>query len=128
MGVRYLIDTNIASDYLIAALPQAGQAFVAGLISAVGNISVITQIELLVWIPMPVISVGVQLFLDASNIFDLASNVIAQTVLVRTKYRLKLPDAIIAGTALAHNLTLVTRNRKDFDKIAGLQIINPWEL
>ncbi|WP_425270981.1 hypothetical protein [Mucilaginibacter endophyticus] len=33
---------------------------------------------------------------------------------------------MIAATALVHDLTLVTRNIKDFDKISGLKIVNPW--
>lgn len=34
-------------------------------------------------------------------------------------------DALIAATAATHNLTLVTRNVKDFDR-AGIQMINPF--
>ncbi len=37
-------------------------------------------------------------------------------------------DALIAASCLVHNLKLVTRNVKDFDKVPGLEIINPWEL
>ncbi len=37
-------------------------------------------------------------------------------------------DALIAASALVYNLKLVTRNTKDFDKISGLEIINPWLL
>lgn len=39
---------------------------------------------------------------------------------------LKTADGLIAATALEHDLTLVTRNIKDF---AGLRIsiINPWD-
>lgn len=36
-------------------------------------------------------------------------------------------DALIAGTALAHDLTLVTRNVKDFHR-SGIQLLDPWEL
>lgn len=34
-------------------------------------------------------------------------------------------DSLIAATALQHNLSLVTRNEKDF-KSAGVSITNPW--
>jgi hypothetical protein len=33
-------------------------------------------------------------------------------------------DAIIAATALHHNLILITRNISDFEKINGLEVIN----
>lgn len=35
---------------------------------------------------------------------------------------IRLPDAIIAATALHHGLTLVTRNRHDFEAVKGLRI------
>jgi len=35
-------------------------------------------------------------------------------------------DGLLAATALQHDLTLVTRNIKDFQGL-GLHIINPWE-
>jgi toxin FitB len=35
------------------------------------------------------------------------------------------PDLIIAATALDHGLTMVTRDRGDFEK-AGVTVLNPW--
>lgn len=35
-------------------------------------------------------------------------------------------DALIAATALTHQLTLITRNTKDF-VATGVQLIDPWE-
>lgn len=35
-------------------------------------------------------------------------------------------DSLIAATALAHDLILVTRNTKDFQNIDGLRILNPF--
>jgi len=36
-----------------------------------------------------------------------------------------LADSLIAGTAKAHDLTVVTRNEKDFRDF-GIGVINPW--
>jgi len=36
-------------------------------------------------------------------------------------------DSMIAATALAHGLTLATRNTRDFERIPGLRLVNPWE-
>ena len=36
------------------------------------------------------------------------------------------PDLIIAATALHHGLTMVTRDRSDFEK-ASVPVVNPWE-
>ena len=37
------------------------------------------------------------------------------------------PDLIIAATAIQHGLTVVTRDRSDFDR-AGALVVNPWEV
>ena len=36
------------------------------------------------------------------------------------------PDLVLAATALHHGLTVVTRDRSDFDK-AQVAVFNPWE-
>jgi predicted nucleic acid-binding protein len=35
-------------------------------------------------------------------------------------------DGLLAATALQHDLTLVTRNTRDFEGL-NLQLVNPWE-
>lgn len=42
-------------------------------------------------------------------------------------YTLPAIDGLIAATAQVHNLTLVTRNTKDFNNVS-IKIINPWEI
>jgi predicted nucleic acid-binding protein len=43
----------------------------------------------------------------------------------RAGARLPVLDAMIAATALEHNLAVVTRNTRDF-KRTGVQVIDPW--
>jgi predicted nucleic acid-binding protein len=44
---------------------------------------------------------------------------------VAREFQLRMPDALIAATALENRLTLTTRNRKDFDNVRGLRIRTP---
>lgn len=46
--------------------------------------------------------------------------VIAQTIHIRKADGLKLPDALIAATALVHGLKLVTANTVDFKRVDSL--------
>lgn len=41
---------------------------------------------------------------------------------IRRDSGVRLPDALIAATALEHELAVATRNRADFDKIRGIRI------
>ncbi len=44
----------------------------------------------------------------------------------RSGHTLDLGDALIAGTAKAHDLTVATRNIADFQDV-GVELVNPWE-
>lgn len=48
------------------------------------------------------------------------------TIEIRKKKRIKLPDALIAATAISENLHLVTRNIDDFSDIDVL-LRNPFD-
>ena len=51
----------------------------------------------------------------------------ARLVVDLRKRGIPLPvlDSLIAATALAHGLTIATRNRRDFDK-AGVEVVDPF--
>ena len=44
---------------------------------------------------------------------------------IRRETGVRLPDALIAATAIEHKLGLATRNRSDFEKIRGLRMREP---
>jgi len=44
----------------------------------------------------------------------------------KTGHTYSHPDLVLAATALQHGLTVVTRDRSDFDK-ARVPVFNPWE-
>ena len=45
----------------------------------------------------------------------------------RTKRTLPPFDSLIAASALARRMVVVTRNIKDFEDIEGIELLNPWE-
>lgn len=66
-------------------------------------------------------------FVDAP-ILPLEQAVLDQAVHLRQQHKMSLGDALIAATALVHNLTLVTRNTQDFAWITDLMLHNPFEV
>lgn len=44
----------------------------------------------------------------------------------KTGHTFSQPDLFIAAMALHHGLTVITRNRKDFEK-AKVAVLNPWD-
>jgi len=67
-----------------------------------------------------------EVFFATASVLDLSQGVLEHAVKLRQLRKMTLGDALIAGTALAHSLTLVTRNTKDFAWIPGLSILNPF--
>lgn len=63
-----------------------------------------------------------------AEVYELTENVANKTIELRKTYKTKLPDAIIAATALENQFTILTRNTIDFEKINGLEVINPHTL
>ncbi|WP_168036719.1 PIN domain-containing protein [Neolewinella antarctica] len=45
---------------------------------------------------------------------------------IHRHYNIKLPDAVIAATAIVSDLTLISRNDKDFLQITDLRYVNPF--
>jgi predicted nucleic acid-binding protein len=88
--------------------------------------SVITEIELLCWkAPTDKDLEVLRQFIDNALVFELEKDIKLKTAAIRKAHKIKLPDAIIAATALTYNLTLLTRNVSDFKNIDDLNLINP---
>lgn len=127
--MAYLYDTNIIIYYLQQQFPVATEIFIDSLIQKQSPvISVITEIELLCWNGSLENDIEVlKSFIGETIVIPLEQDVKLRTIEIRKKYKLKMPDAIIAASALVHDLTLLTRNLNDFKLIPELKIINPWE-
>lgn len=130
MGVKYLWDTNTVIYYLQQQFSPSAEKFVDGLVvEARPCISAITEIELLCWKTATEADLTVlNSFINDALVIELEQVIKIRTAEIRKHYpKLKLPDAIIAATALVYQLTLVTRNAKDFEQVTGLLTIDPWE-
>lgn len=106
MGVRYLLDTNVALYFLGGRLAEAlpdGECVV----------SVITELELLAYPALDDRAEAlVRQFLHSVGIVELTDRVKAETIRLRRSHGLKLPDAIVAGTAAASGVELLTNNAR----------------
>ena len=67
-----------------------------------------------------------ELAFDRMPILPLDEAIVESAIALRQKRIMKLGDAIIAATALVHDLELVTRNTDDFKHVAGLRLLNPF--
>ena len=57
----------------------------------------------------------------------IAPEVMAEAVRLRRVRKMNLGDSLIAGTALVHGLVLITRNIRDFSRVEGLTVIDPFD-
>lgn len=125
---QYLIDTNAVIDYLGNKLPAEGMAFINDVVDNIPNISIITKIEVLGFNTTEENHQILADFISDSQLYSLSENVVELCIEIRKKYKTKLPDAIIAATALTHQFTLISRNLGDFKNIESLRVIDPHSL
>ena len=129
MGQGYLIDSNVIIDYTAFRLPEKGSDFVEQLFNTDFLISVAVKIEVLGFDDFSDKLLAMEEFIETATLLPLDEPVTKQAIYLRRKYKkLKLGDAIIASTAIVHDLTLISRNIKDFENIQGLKLLNPYTL
>lgn len=126
MGVKYLLDTNSVIDYLGNKLPVSSLEIIDSINVFV---SIVSKIELLAWPKATEEHLQIlQLFLHASTVQNLDENIVLKTIELRKMYKIKLPDAIIAATAIVFDLVLITHNLKDFRRIKELKCVDSYLL
>ena len=119
------MDNNAISNFFSSNFDETGMDFVAAVIDQTPLISVITEIEALSWVTRDKSKeLLIQQFINDARILSLSPLIVSHCVRLRRSRRIKTPDAIIAATAIAHNLTLLTSD-KDFANIEGLKVIDP---
>jgi len=120
-GSKYLFDTN-AVIALLGGNKQLLQ--LSGNASWLG-ISIITKLEFLSFSKLS--KHDINLFSEFEKRIEIIGinnedvNLIDYSIILRKKYNLKLPDAIIAATAIKYKSSLVTAD-KEFNKIKNITL------
>ncbi len=136
----YLLDTNVISELRKAKTGKADSKVVAWAEHVPMPslfLSVITLLELETGVLLierrdPSQGAILRRWFETQVLPAFSGRILAvDTPVVRRCARLHVPDprsdrdALIAATALVHNLTVVTRNVADFE-LTGVRIMNPW--
>ena len=124
--VNSVFDTNILIYHLNDALPKKAFEKIQQLMANNATISVITRMEIL-GAPKALNQLDqAQKLMSAFTEQGLTEAIVDRVINLRQQQRIKLPDAIIAATALQLEKPLVTRNTNDFKSVIDLQLINPF--
>jgi predicted nucleic acid-binding protein len=123
MGKKFLIDTNILIDFQTRIITQKGFEYVATAIDDSFNVSFVSYIE---FVGYKNVTPAMESFIALANVIEINKHIINQTILIRKAHRIKLPDAIIAATAIIYDLILVSHNTKDFKNIKKLHVVDPY--
>lgn len=113
-----VFDTNILIDLLNNKV-EAADAIENG--AAHRAISMITWMEVMVGARKYHQEAKTAAVLGAFEVIDVSRDVAERSVLLRSEFGMKLPDAIILASAQIRNCQLITRNTKDFAGINGVE-------
>jgi len=108
----FLIDTDVFVDHLRGAKELEARSHRV-------HYSVVTRAELFAWNTATEI---VSLLLAPFREIDIGREIAERAGRLRRESGIRLPDALIAATAVEHKLNLFTRNRSDFEGVRGLRI------
>jgi predicted nucleic acid-binding protein len=116
-GSSYLLDTNI----LVYALK--GLESVKAYLEEDCYLSVITEIEILGVPGLSKKDLAIrQSAIDFCTIIPLTNSIKNEAIKLKQEFKVKVPDAIIAATALSAGYTLITAD-KGFRRFTSLQIV-----
>ncbi len=126
MAQGYLIDTNVVIDYMSERFSNSALDFLDNIVNTSFYLSIINKIEILGFKNLSSNEEKqFQSLIRASNIILLNDDIVDETIALRKKYSIKLPDAVIAASAISINAILITGNIEDFNKLATLKLLDP---
>jgi predicted nucleic acid-binding protein len=128
MEQQYLVDSNTIIDYVGNKMPDKSLLILDGYLNDNFSLSIISKIEVLGFNDSSDELKRLADFIGLANIVYVDDTIANKTIELRKIYKIKLPDAIIAATALVYNFVLVSRNIADFKKIDGINVIDPYTL
>jgi predicted nucleic acid-binding protein len=128
MEQRLLADSNTIIDYVGNRLPEQSASWLDSHLNKVFSVSIISKIEVLGFNAENDDLLQLSSFIQLGKLIELDELIADKTIELRRKKKIKLPDAIIAASAIIHELALVTHNRTDFKNIDGLVLIDPYEI
>lgn len=123
---HYLLDTNILIYYFNGNMERAVKDKVSTLIRESFQISIISKREFLGFPFNLQERQKAEQFVECATIRSLSDEIVQHVIDIRKGKSSKLPDAIIAATAMQYSAILVTRNTKDF-KALTLETYNPFD-
>ena len=126
MGQGYLLDTNTIVDYCGGKLPEAAMLHMHQIVDKEFSVSPVVKIEVLGFSGTPTDMQKLEGLINLAGMLYINDEVINTSINLRKSKKIKLGDAIIAATAIANGLDLITRYTKDFNNISGLTVIDPY--
>ena len=120
--MKYLLDSVVVIDHLNGIEPATRFLAEHGTACA---ISVITRAEVLAGFDDAHAALALEL-LDLFPTLPITAEIADLAARLRHHERFKLPDAFQAALARHHDLTLVTRNTRDFSGVPGLDVVVPY--
>jgi predicted nucleic acid-binding protein len=128
MEQRLLADSNTIIDYVGNRLPEQAASWLDSHLNKGFSVSIISKIEVLGFNAEKDDLFQLTSFIQLGKLIELDNLIADKTIELRRKKKIKLPDAIIAASAIIHELALVTHNRTDFKNIDGLVLIDHYEI
>ncbi|MBX2900549.1 MAG: type II toxin-antitoxin system VapC family toxin [Cyclobacteriaceae bacterium] len=129
MGLTYLLDSNVLIDYTSRKFSLEVEIELDKIFDSTFHYSVISKLEVLGYQASESELSNLEEFLLLGVMYPITEEIANRCIQIRRNSpRTKLPDAIIAASAIANRHILVTSNISDFDRIKGLTVVTPASL